>query len=355
MVKVGIIGLGIVSEFHFTGLKETSARVVAVSDIDEERGKSIAKRYGAHYFKDYRKLIECKDVEAVIIALPNYLHYECCVAAISAEKHILCEKPLTTKIEDSSDLVKRVEKSDIIFQVGYMKRFHPGFVEVKNLIPELGELEFVRFHILLSGRQSNSGQQITWHSNPQFSGGGIIVHSGSHHFDILRSYLGDVSRVWAEVRFEDGDSRDYYLNALLRMKNGVNVTFQIGRVDVDDIGPSFTHVRGGWDEGVEIIGSNGMVKLENPTWQGYNPARVIKWMKNESGPTQHYVDSNLQWIREMQAFIASVQQGKLLGPSVVDGYMVDKLIHKIYLSSKQENWMNIEEEHHESSSCNRSR
>lgn len=340
MVKIGIIGLGIISEFHFKGLKEASANVVAVSDVDEERGRKVADEYGARYFKDYNELIECEDVEAVIVALPNYLHYECCKAALNGQKHIFCEKPLTTKAEHSLDLVNRAQKSNIIFQVGYMKRFHPGFVALKELMPKLGELEFAQFRILVSGSRLSSANQTIWHNIPESSGGGIIVHSGSHHFDILRFYLGDVEKVWAKVRYEN--SRDYYLNAILQMQNGVNATFQIGRVDIDNIGPSFTHVRGGWDESVQLIGSNGMVKLDNPTWQGYKAATVTQWVERNAGPSHYYVDSNVQWIKEMQAFTTSIEEGKPLGPSVVDGYMVDKIINRIYLSSKKEKWVSVE-------------
>lgn len=337
MVKLGIIGVGIISEFHLKGLATTPARITAISDVNEERGRSVALKYDARYFKNYHELLDFEDVEGVIVALPNDLHYQCCLDAINAGKHIFCEKPLTTKVEHSLDLVRRVRATDLIFQVGYMKRFNPGFRMVKEVIPQLGELEFFNFHIFLGSSPKNltNGENESWHENPKRAGGGFVVHSGSHHFDLLRFYLGDVEKIRAKVRFEEKTARDYYLNAQLQMKSGVNVQFQMGRIDVPNLGPSLSIVRDGWDEGVEFIGTKGIIRVENPTWQGYKPAQVIKWVQGEVGPTRFWVDSDLQWVEEMKAFVTGIEKHQLLGPSVVDGYKVDNIIDKIYLSSAE--------------------
>lgn len=339
MVKIGLIGLGGVSEFHLKGLASTASKIVAVSSSSREKGEKIAQGYGARFFNDYHELINYEEVEAVVIGLPNYLHYDCCLAAIDAGKHIFCEKPLTVKERDSLDLVNRVKKKGIVFQVGYMKRFHPGFVFLKESLPKLGDIEFLNFCILSGPYKSG-----TWHTNPQLSGGGIIVRSGSHHLDLLRFYAEDVEELWAEVKFDENTSLDCYLNAIFRTKIGVTANMQIGIIDIEYLGPSFTPIRGGWDESVLAVGSEGVIRVDNPTWQGYEPAKITKWFKGEPGPTEFYVDAGLQWAQEMEAFISSIEKNKAIGPSVEDGYFVDKIIHKIYLSSKTGKWISVGEE-----------
>ena len=191
MAKIGLIGIGMISEFHLMGLREANAKIAAIADTDEKKSRAAAEGFKAEYYSDYRKLLENANIDSVIIALPNNLHYECCVAAIENNKHIFCEKPMTTKVEHSADLVRRANRTDRIFQIGFMKRFHPGFKRVKEVLDTIGEIEFANFHIYLSGaiRPRGAFTPSRWHDDPVQAGGGFLTHSGSHQLDLMRFFF----------------------------------------------------------------------------------------------------------------------------------------------------------------------
>ena len=340
MVRLGIFGSGIITDCHFLGLDKTDAQIVAIASVDEASGRKACTKYGAEFYADYNNLLHKEKLDAVIVALPNHMHYESCVASINAGvKNILCEKPMCTRLEDSKKLMDLVSESGVLFQVAYMKRFNPGFELIKQTIPKIGQIEFVNTHIYMSGAEPISEAQASvksWHSDAKKSGGGIITHSTSHHIDLLRYYFGDVKTIRAKARYEFEGTRDYYMNGWFEMEDGTDIQLQLGKIDVPNLGPSLSVVRGAWDECVEVIGTRGFIKVENPTWQGFGAMKVTRWMQGESGPETFYIECNLQWVYEMQSFVESVKKGQLeaKSSSVVDGYKVDLIIEKIHESSK---------------------
>ena len=82
MVKLGILGAGIITECHFFALERIpEAKIAAIASIDQS-GKTAAEKYGAHYYKDYKELLEKeKDLDGIVVALPNHMHYQGCVDA----------------------------------------------------------------------------------------------------------------------------------------------------------------------------------------------------------------------------------------------------------------------------------
>ena len=353
MVRLGVLGSGIITECHFFALEKLEdVKVAAIATINEPEGMEACKRFGANYYRDYKELL-CheSELDGVIVALPNYMHYQCCVDAIKAGvKNILCEKPLCTRIEDSEKLVELVNESGVMLQVGYMKRFNPGFREIKRLLPELGELEKVDFQIFMSAPEpthDKSGVEKlpdekpdiggAWYGDLKRSGGGAMTHNGSHHLDLLRYFLGDVESLYCKARYENEQGGEYFYSARLLMENGVDVDMKVGRVDVPNLGPDFQIFNGGWNESVEIVGTRGYIKVENPTWQGYEPMMVTYWIKGMCGPKLFYCQCNEQWINEFESFAENCKNVKLKEEcsSVVDGYRVDYIINQMRESSRR--------------------
>ena len=105
-MKWGILATGnIAGKFAETvGKMEPEEQIAAVGSRSPERGKEFAERYGIPaYYASYEELLADSQVEAVYVATPNRLHFEDCKRCLEAGKHVLCEKPLTTRAEDSED------------------------------------------------------------------------------------------------------------------------------------------------------------------------------------------------------------------------------------------------------------
>jgi len=145
-VGLGIIGTGARGQYvgrHMA--RDGRARIVAICDIFDDRleqvRKSVPAASDAKTYRDYRQLLDDKDVDAVLIATPVYLHPEHFEAAVSAGKHIYCEKPAGTNVAGVTRLMGAGQKADPakIIQFGFQQRFSPEYKKARELV-EAGEL-----------------------------------------------------------------------------------------------------------------------------------------------------------------------------------------------------------------------
>jgi predicted dehydrogenase len=120
-IRIGIIGPG----RQGVGVLAQAARfgrVVAAADVYLPRAEECAKKYNAKAFQDYRRLLDLKDVDAVIVATPDHWRVLCCIHGAQAGKHMYAEKCLTLTIREGRVLVDAVRKYDVIFQTGSQQR-----------------------------------------------------------------------------------------------------------------------------------------------------------------------------------------------------------------------------------------
>ena len=139
IIRVGLIGTGSRGTGLATLIKDIpGVQLVACCDVIPEHlknGMSVAAP-GAKAYTDYRKLLDDKNIDAVIIATPLYLHYPMAVDAIDAGKHIYLEKSMTYDIPQAIALVKKVQNSNHVFQLGYQYRYYRLYHRVKEVITQ---------------------------------------------------------------------------------------------------------------------------------------------------------------------------------------------------------------------------
>src|SRR5436853_208608 len=117
-LKIGIIGAGYIGSLHATALaRDERVEVVAVHDAISDRAEKLARTIGATVYMSADKLIEVSD--AVYIATPNTEHTELALAGIRAGKHIFCEKPLATSLDDARLILEAASQREGVFQVGF--------------------------------------------------------------------------------------------------------------------------------------------------------------------------------------------------------------------------------------------
>jgi predicted dehydrogenase len=341
MANIGILGSGAVLRWHLLGIDgNEGARLTALSSRNEVTGKAACEKYGAAYYKNYNDFLDNeKDLDGIIILLPNHMHYDVCNLALDAGyRHILCEKPLGIELEQSRRLVEKVEQTGAVFQTGYMKRFNPGFRKIKEALDLIGNVEFVNCTTVESGAANQVSQRDSsspWKTDPSLSGGGNLTHVGSHVVDLLRFLFGEVKTVACKLRRDSETEPEYYANARLEMSNDVNVDLRIGRVDIPDLGPDWEIFKGGWNEYVEVIGDRGYIRADNPSWEGLGAIRVTSWFKGMCGPKTEYFESRLQWANETADFVKACETGRLSpeASSAADAYRVDYTVKKMRLSA----------------------
>ena len=125
-VGVGVIGAGKMGRVHASNLAKgiPNAKLVAVSDVVEDSAKRLAAEFGVtNVFADYLRLVENREVQAIVIATPTVLKPQIVRVACEVGKHIFCEKPLASTFHDAEQALKWTQKSPAKFQIGYQRRF----------------------------------------------------------------------------------------------------------------------------------------------------------------------------------------------------------------------------------------
>ncbi|MBO0723332.1 MAG: Gfo/Idh/MocA family oxidoreductase [Blastocatellia bacterium] len=132
-VKTAVIGAGHLGREHariYSSIE--NARLIAVCDIDEKAGRTVAERHGARYVRDYRELLQ--EVEAVSVATPTVAHHEISCACLAAGVHVLVEKPIARTLAEADEMIRMAESKGLVLHVGHIERFNPAFRALQKKI-----------------------------------------------------------------------------------------------------------------------------------------------------------------------------------------------------------------------------
>jgi predicted dehydrogenase len=186
-VKIGMIGAGFVSDIHAHSIKHfvPNAEVVAVASPSSAH--KFAKDRGIKYaFKDYREMLELKEIDVVTVALPNDLHAQVTMDAAKAGKHVICEKPLCKTLEEADLMIKTCKQQGVLLMYAEELCFAPKYVRAKQLIEEgaLGE------PFLVKQSEEHDGPHMPWFWDVNRSGGGVLLDMGCHSVEYGRWVFG---------------------------------------------------------------------------------------------------------------------------------------------------------------------
>ncbi|MBM7570133.1 Gfo/Idh/MocA family protein [Aquibacillus albus] len=252
-MKVGIISF---AHGHAYGYAQAltqieGVEIAGIADDEKDRGQKVAEQFNTTHYVDYHELLE-QPVEAVVITSENSNHYQHVVAAANKGKHILCEKPIASNLEDAKSMIAVCKEHNVILQTAFPVRFNTPIANAKKVI-ESGELGNI---IAMKGtnRGTNPGG---WFVDKAKSGGGAVIDHTVHVVDIMRWYTGaEVKEVYAEV---DNMISDYDIDdcGLLTMEFDNNMFATL------DCSWSRNKNYPTWgDVTLEIIGSNGTLAVD---------------------------------------------------------------------------------------------
>ncbi|NOT55421.1 MAG: Gfo/Idh/MocA family oxidoreductase [Deltaproteobacteria bacterium] len=196
-IRFGLIGAGKHGSRYAKHIVEDipQAQLVALCRRDRREGEQLAARYGCDYYTDYRQLLDDGRIDAVAIAVPPALHGMIVPAACQAGKHILLEKPFAVSVAEGERLRAIIATSGVRCMVAHTLRFNVVVQTFKKHIAEIAPLH----SFYLSQRFEPS--PLLWLDRKAESGGGIILHTGVHSFDLLRFLSGyEVTTVHCEMR-----------------------------------------------------------------------------------------------------------------------------------------------------------
>jgi myo-inositol 2-dehydrogenase/D-chiro-inositol 1-dehydrogenase len=221
-VRVGVIGCGrVTQERHLPALQSlSSAKVVAVADVDANRLAMVANRFQVvRRATDFRTLVDDPDIDALAVCVPAQRHVVVALSALAAGKHLLIEKPLAIDLDECDLLIEKAAESTSKVTVGFNLRWHRLLREGREMIRrgDLGEIELIRTTLT-----SHHDKVPDWRKRRD-EGGGALNEMAVHHFDLWRFLLeSEVDEVFASTRSGEWDDETVIVTA--RLANGALAT-----------------------------------------------------------------------------------------------------------------------------------
>ena len=228
-MNVCIVGFGAIGPVHAEALKKlNNVKIYSVCDIIKERADCGAKKYGAKAYYNFEDCINDSNIDCIHICTPHYLHFEMITKALSANKRVVAEKPVTMKKEELDRLFSEydVEKIYPIVQ----NRKNDCVDMLKNIIKNdksIGELKGIK-GILTWCRDADYYQSAKWRGTREYEGGGVLINQAVHTLDLMIYIAGAVSEVRAlsaNYSLQDVIEVEDTVDAFIKFKNNVRGIF----------------------------------------------------------------------------------------------------------------------------------
>lgn len=345
-VRFAVIGAGAIGYDHLRGIAgHPDGKIAAIVDNSKERGQAAAAQFGnVTVVDDYKKVLADDAIDAVTVALPNYLHAQVAIDALDAGKHVLIDKPMTTHGDDAQKIIDAAAKAGKTIMVGQNQRFSPAAQTVKRLIADgaIGRPYRARAYWL---RRSGIPRIGSWFTQKEYAGGGCLYDIGVHALDLALHLLGEfaitsvsgqiyrefgprgqggggwgLSEIDPDATFDVDDSA----TALIRLDSGATVNLEVSWAQ---------HQESNDRNGVEIYGTEGTLftnplRLYRGSGEGWtsvelnqaeplvNPHRLGHFIDVLLGRAESFVPpaESLAVQRALDAVYASAAQGISIQP-----------------------------------------
>ncbi len=288
-IKVGIIGGGGIGFTHIDALKRIeSVEITALADLNEDLALSYARKHNIpKAYGNYQELISDPKIEVVHIASPNHAHFPQAKAALEADKHVICEKPLGLNTEETSELARIAERKRMVTAVNFNIRFFPAIQQTKAMVQEneLGDIYIIRGWSLEDVFLHQT--DYNWRMDPQKGGSSCVVATtGCHWLDLVQFTSGlTIDSVFADftnvfpIRLRQREDKAYspvktgyekkstpleeYASILMRFNNGAKGVLTLSEVSAGKR----------WDFFLEVSGLKGSIAWDlsqaDKLWVGF--------------------------------------------------------------------------------------
>jgi myo-inositol 2-dehydrogenase/D-chiro-inositol 1-dehydrogenase len=332
VINLGILGLGRIGRIHLENLSTRieGVRVLAAMN-PSEGGQQFAQKFNVPLVtSNADDVINHPDIDAVLICTPTNLHADYVISVARAGKAIFCEKPLDLSLQKVRETLAVVKQSGVPLMLAFNQRLDPNFQEVKQALLKgrIGKLRSIHIISRDPGPPPISYIKVS---------GGLFLDMTIHDIDMARYLVGDeVKEVFARgynlVDPEIGKAGDIdsaYL--MLTFKNDVTVVIENCR-----------HASYGYDQRLEVFGSEGMMKAENPL-------KTTNWIMDKEGVhlsrnLDFFIDRYAESYRiEMDTFIECLQKKMPMPITGEDGLSAMLIALAANISVKENRVVKIEE------------
>ena len=349
MIRIGCIGVGAINaQIHEPGIRASKdLELVAICDSNEDLLRQRAQEYGIpeeRCFTDYHDLIDCEDVDAVDIAVANFMHMEIALYAAEKGKAYGLEKPIALNAEEAEPLVNITREKKIPSVIFFSYRYKPAARYMRALIESgrIGKIYHVNMIYYQQWGLPKANTPYVWRFNKKLTGSGALGDLGSHAMDLASFVTGveytSVSAhngTFIKERPIPGTDRmgtvdvDDYSNILAETKQGIPCTFQISRFGY--LCPN--HQR------MEVYGEKGVLVY----WIDFEPN--VDAVEIKEGEKEEFVRLDIPeeyTVSQMQEFADAINGvGDGLTATIEEGYVNQKLLDVVIRSAEERRWEEI--------------
>ncbi|MAD91792.1 MAG: oxidoreductase [Gammaproteobacteria bacterium] len=339
-INLGILGCGPIAQAgHFeSASKGRNTSLYAICDVAEDLIDRFSATYNAkRVYKSYEEMLADPNIDAVIIATADAFHVPASLKALSAGKHVFCEKPLGVSLEEVMQLENLVKESGLKLQVGHMKRFDPGLQSAKEfIVNEMGQMltfkgwycdSIYRYTVTDAVQpliiKSDKQRQPNISPKSDLEKYYMLAH-GCHLVDTARFLCGEITAVRAR-----------HLQRFNAYSWFIEVNFASGALGHLDL---TTAIRMDWHEGFHLMGEHGSViaKTFNPWYFRSSEVDIFREKNNETtrvlGADGHF------YRRQLESFADAILENKpIVGADINDGLASVRAMLAISQSSKTGN------------------
>ncbi len=323
-ILLGVIGCGDRGRYDANQfLKNPNVSIVALCDVYAANVERLRERAPeAKGFSDHRKLLEMKEINAVLIATPDHWHAACTIDALNAGKDVYVEKPLTLTIEEGPAIIKAARVNNRICQVGLQQRSGRHYIQAKQEYIDSGklgkitlartwwhgnsyhlrrapaslqtkpaDLDWDRFLGPVRWREYDPQQFFNWRAYLDF-GGGQVTDLFTHWIDVVHMFMGQdipisASAAGGVYHYKDGRTAPDTINVLLEYPGGFTATFEA------------TLVPGITGAAVEFCGTNGRLWIDRGRYEFHPVGRRVQptIVKAEGSLDLDHVNNFLECMR----------------------------------------------------------
>ncbi len=339
-LRCAVIGVGAIGTEHLNSLLHCPrAAIVAIAETNPQRLREAAEKFHIpRSYANYQELLEQPDIDAVTIALPNFLHAPVAIDALNARKHVLIEKPMAMNAKEAAKIINAAQKSRRTAMVAKNFRFDRHTQTARQAIQhgDLGEVYHAR---AFSHRHSNIPRIGSWFTQKQYSGGGCMADSGSVLVDTLFHLLNDFDAVsvtattharfgprgrgegtWGKSEVDPKRPFDVedHSTAFVRMKKGYTVTIETSWAGF--------HPGDDREHGIELLGTEAGMSLY--------PAKLFKQSLQGFETTHFYNAKNGPVEDRITHFVNCIIEGKKPLIPLEESLKVQQVMDAIYLSAE---------------------
>jgi predicted dehydrogenase len=375
-INIGMLGHGFMGKAHSNAYRQVRhffpgklvPRMKAIFGPDRGPAEDAAAQFGWEEVEtDWRKLVNRKDIDVIDVVTPNNLHAEQVIAAAEAGKHIICEKPLVSSLDQAAEVLACVDKAGVKNMVNFNYRRVPAVAYAKRLIESgcLGQIHHYRA-AYMQDWIVDPNFPFSWRLQKECAGSGALGDIGSHATDLAMYLNGEIEAV-------SGMLTTFVKERPLPEGPGSSGKRAMGQVTVDDDAAFLGRFKNG-SVGVfeasrfctgrrnantfEIYGSKGALKFdlercnelqyydqtEPAEKRGFRTISVLEDSHPYGGawwPVGHVIGWEHAFVHVIHDFLTCIEQDRMPEPSFRDGIKVQTVLAAVERSAESQRWEKV--------------